>query len=184
MKSKKPSYVQHFVSLEQCPLSANGKGKFEKDYFYWEFDAKPTPFSKTYKVLLIWDFKLVAPKVYVLNSELHEVSKDRLIPHLYSREKIQLCLYYPNYKEFNVYMSLCNTIIPWTFLWLSYYEEWLYSNEWKGGGIHPEARSSNSNEESISPLKKFRTFKQRKQKKVKKSLSDKIYEKRKIYFDQ
>lgn len=184
MKSKKPSYAQHFVGLGQCSLSANGSGKFEKEYFYWEFDAKPSSFSKTYRVLLIWDYKLAAPKVYILNNELHTVSKEKLIPHLYSREKVQLCLYYPKYKEFNIYMSLCETIIPWTYLWLSYYEEWLYSDEWKGGGEHPNVSSSTEAEESITPLKKFRSFKQLKKKKIKKPLIDKVYERRKKYFDK
>jgi hypothetical protein len=27
--------------------------------------------------------------------------------------------------------------VPWTALWLFYFEEWLVSNEWKGGGEHP-----------------------------------------------
>ncbi len=184
MKSKKPSYAQHFVNLGQCSLSANGSEKFEKEYFYWEFDLKPSLFSKTYRVLLIWDYKLTAPKVYILNNELHDVSKEKIIPHLYSREKVQLCLYYPKYKEFNVYMSLCETIIPWTYLWLSYYEEWQYSGEWKGGGVHPEVNSSTEAEESITPLKKFRSFKQLKKKKIKKSLTDKIYGRRKKHFDK
>jgi hypothetical protein len=27
--------------------------------------------------------------------------------------------------------------VPWTALWLFYFEEWLTSDDWKGGGIHP-----------------------------------------------
>ncbi len=34
-------------------------------------------------------------------------------------------------------MRLDQTIVPWTALWLFYFEEWLESNEWKGGGEHP-----------------------------------------------
>jgi hypothetical protein len=34
--------------------------------------------------------------------------------------------------------SIAATIVPWTILWLFYFEEWLLSNEWKGGGFHPE----------------------------------------------
>ena len=26
------------------------------------------------------------------------------------------------------------TIVPWTALWLFYFEEWLTSDDWKGGG--------------------------------------------------
>ena len=172
-KFHKPQYYQHFISLKQCPLSSNGTGKLEKNYFYWEFDVKPSDFSKVYRVLLIWDINKVAPSVYILNTELYKVAKERNIPHLYSQEQIRLCLYYPTYNEFSRSMSLCETIIPWIYWWLSYYEEWLYSGEWKGGGIHPEV---NQKEKKASPLKKV--IMKKKKKKFKKSTIDKIYEKR------
>ena len=37
-------------------------------------------------------------------------------------------------------MRLDQTIVPWAILWLFYFEEWLSSNEWKGGGMHPEEK--------------------------------------------
>lgn len=175
----KHTYTEYFASLKLCPLSAKGDGELKKDYFYWEFDVKPTTFSRVYKVLLIWDFTQNAPAVYILNREVHEVSKTKTIPHLYSKEKVQLCLYYPSYKEFSNSMSLCETIIPWTYLWLSYYEEWLYSDDWKGGGVHLES----VNEKKISPLKKIRVPSKFKKKRVKKLLIDAVYERRKKYFD-
>jgi hypothetical protein len=36
-------------------------------------------------------------------------------------------------------MRLDHTIVPWTALWLFYFEEWLISNDWKGGGVHPSS---------------------------------------------
>ncbi|HIP11149.1 MAG TPA: hypothetical protein EYG73_00385 [Arcobacter sp.] len=178
-KFNKPNYQQHFISLKYCPLSSNGSGKLKNNYFYWEFDIKPSDFSRIYKVLLIWDFTKTAPRVYILNDEIHNIAKEKNIPHLYSQEKIQLCLYYPSYNEFSRSMSLCETIVPWTFWWLSYYEEWLHSREWKGGGIHP---AINQKDKKVSPLKKVAVNKRLKKKKVKKSDIDKIYEKRrKVY---
>lgn len=35
-------------------------------------------------------------------------------------------------------MRLDHTVVPWTLLWLFYFEEWLESNDWKGGGVHPK----------------------------------------------
>ena len=29
------------------------------------------------------------------------------------------------------------TIIPWTYTWLFYFEDWLSTDDWKGGGRHP-----------------------------------------------
>jgi hypothetical protein len=37
-------------------------------------------------------------------------------------------------------MRLDQTVVPWAILWLFYFEEWLTSNEWKGGGMHPDAQ--------------------------------------------
>lgn len=179
MKFKKTPYIQHFAGLNLCPLSAKGNGKFNKKYFYWEFDAKPSIFSKVYRILLIWDFKYVAPKIFILDNELYTTEQNRKIPHLYDREKIQLCLYYPQYSEFNEMMPLCDTIIPWTYLWLQYYEEWLYSNVWKGGnaphaGILDTENISEVSNEVDNPLKNIY---------VKKSIIDKIYYKRKKKFN-
>ena len=173
------THTEHFSSLKLCPLSSNGSGALEKKYFYWEFDAKPSDFSRVYKVLLIWDFTQNAPKVYILNEEVLEVSKIKNIPHIYDKEKVQLCLYHPSYQEFSSSMSLCETIIPWTNLWISYYEEWLYSGEWKGGGEHPKPVKK----KKISPLKKIKVPRKFKKKRVKKSLIDIVYEKRKKYFN-
>jgi hypothetical protein len=33
-------------------------------------------------------------------------------------------------------MRIDQTIVPWTAVWLFYFEEWLTSDEWKGGGVH------------------------------------------------
>jgi len=176
-KFNKPQYHQHFIGLKCCPLSANGSGKLEKDYFYWEFDAKPSDFSRIYKVLLIWEFNKVAPKVYILNKELHDVTKEKVIPHLYSQEKIQLCLYYPLYNEFSRSMSLCETFIPWIYWWISYYEEWLNSGVWKGGGKEHEIKKQ---DKKISPLKKVKVSKKiLRNKKPRKTLIDMIYKRRK-----
>ena len=40
-------------------------------------------------------------------------------------------------------MRIDQTIVPWTALWLFYFKEWLASDDWKGGGIHPEGDDDN-----------------------------------------
>jgi hypothetical protein len=35
-------------------------------------------------------------------------------------------------------MMIANTIVPWSVLWLFYFEDWLCTGEWSGGGVHPE----------------------------------------------
>ena len=57
------------------------------------------------------------------------------VPHLYPSDG-SLCLYYPEYGEWNYTNSWADTLIPWTSLWLFYYELWQETGEWLGGGIH------------------------------------------------
>ena len=51
-------------------------------------------------------------------------------------KKVQICLYMNS--EFNSSKYLSNTIIPWAIEWLYYYELWLTTGKWLGGGRHPE----------------------------------------------
>lgn len=39
-------------------------------------------------------------------------------------------------------MLISETIVPWASEWLFYFELWLVTKEWMGGGEHPSARSS------------------------------------------
>ena len=41
------------------------------------------------------------------------------------------------YREFTTYKFLSKTIVPWTVEWLYFYELWLATGEWYGGGDHP-----------------------------------------------
>lgn len=75
------------------------------------------------------------PKTIIISPKLTSNSKGEEIPHLYSREN--LCLYHPKYREFKRTDFLSDTIIPWTSLWLYYYEIWRVTDEWLGGGEHP-----------------------------------------------
>ena len=45
----------------------------------------------------------------------------------------------PGTPEWRPWMRLDQTVVPWTSLWLFYFEDWLASNEWKGGGEHPSS---------------------------------------------
>lgn len=40
----------------------------------------------------------------------------------------------PGYGEWNSTMLISRTIIHWAVQWLVYYEEWVYSGLWYGGG--------------------------------------------------
>ena len=53
-----------------------------------------------------------------------------------TRARARLCLYLPKTGEWHDRRLLSGTIVPWSILWLLYFEEWLASDDWKGGGAH------------------------------------------------
>lgn len=97
--------------------------------------VKPTNLSISYLIKISYRFGK-QPEVEVLSPKLKENSKGEKIPHIYPQKK--LCLFYPKFDEWTNYHLISETIIPWTSLWLFYYERWHISGKWLGGGIHPE----------------------------------------------
>ena len=102
----------------------------------WEGKLLPTPLSELYTVRL--SYKLgKSPKINVLSPDL-VVPEGKSLPHTYPGER--LCLYYPGTGDWRGDMLLSKTIVPWISEWLLYYEMWLATGEWLGGGIHPKKR--------------------------------------------
>lgn len=77
------------------------------------------------------------PKVFVEEPDLVSLAGGRRLPHVYQKRPARLCLYLPRAREWSGWMRIDQTIVPWAALWLFYFEEWLDSDEWKGGGEHP-----------------------------------------------
>jgi hypothetical protein len=95
---------------------------------------QPTSRSCAYKFVLKYNLA-DSPKTKIVEPKLMKNDKGEDPPHLYTHEN--LCLYHPKYREFNRTDFLSETIIPWTSLWLYYYEVWHLTDEWLGGGEHP-----------------------------------------------
>lgn len=75
------------------------------------------------------------PEIRVIKPRLRCREDSVEIPHMYGQER--LCLYLPGADEWTTEMPIALTILPWTSLWLSFYEIWLATGEWLGGGVHP-----------------------------------------------
>lgn len=95
---------------------------------------QPTLISREYKIRLNQRGGK-SPEVRVLSPLLQRGKNDADIPHMYSQER--LCLYLPSGEEWKPSDPIALTIVPWTSLWLVYYEGWLATGEWQGGGVHP-----------------------------------------------
>jgi hypothetical protein len=127
---------QQLVNLKANPLTAGGNGAPHAGSFVWRFEATPSPLSRFYGLRI--DYRQGdTPDVYVERPNLKLLADGRRLPHVYQQDPVQLCLYLPRTYEWQAWMRIDNTIVPWAILWLFYFEEWLSSDDWKGGGEHP-----------------------------------------------
>jgi hypothetical protein len=134
------SVTQQFLLLGNCKLCA-GSGNLSNGQLTWCFNARPTPLSREYKIQIEYK-QNDTPSVYVLQPDLTELAGDRDIPHVY-QDPLRLCLYLPRKQQWHAGLRLDSTIVPWTFLWLYYFEEWLATDKWKGEGEHPDSNNEN-----------------------------------------
>jgi hypothetical protein len=74
--------------------------------------------------------------VFVDYPDLVLLAQGRKLPHVY-RDPQRLCLYMPRTGQWAADKRIDQTIIPWTYLWLYFFEDWLAFGEWNGGGKHP-----------------------------------------------
>jgi hypothetical protein len=72
------------------------------------------------------------------------------LPHVY-REGT-LCLYRKG--EWSSAMLIANSIVPWASEWLLFYEIWLATGEWHGGGDWPPPRTSDSQGQRSPPTER------------------------------
>lgn len=108
--------------------------KKKGDYFELIIRLRPTTLSKEYNIKVSYNWRTEAVKVYVVNEKLAVAKNRRRLPHVYSHEEQQLCLYSPSRKEWTNQKLIVNSIIPWASEWLFFYELWLPGGEWFGGG--------------------------------------------------
>ena len=95
--------------------------------------VQPSALSVNYKMRL--QYRNFVPKVEVLEPPLKLREDAKRIPHTYSDGS--LCLYLPKVGDWTKEMPLARTVVPWIAEWLYFYELWLVTGEWLGGGIHP-----------------------------------------------
>lgn len=119
MKKKHPHFTTSLTSHSSMKVSGT---------------MQPTARSEVYHFVLTYTLA-DNPKVKIVSPVLEKNEKGEEIPHLYPGG--HLCLYHPRYGEFSRTYLLCETIIPWTSLWLYHYEIWHVTGDWLGGGEHP-----------------------------------------------
>lgn len=103
----------------------------------WLGKIRPTPFSREYHIEILCE-KGNKPIVYLCEKNIEGIEKEDF-PHFYPQKgkkqyknKVHLCLNLP--VEFDYSFVIADTLIPWAQEWLFFYEIWLITGEWKGGG--------------------------------------------------
>ena len=132
MKNRISLIIQAINLKKDFPDSA--VTRFGEDYLGWDYFLTPSPYSNTYQVRLIYK-RDKGVKFYVVEPKLQVIENDSLLPHVYSTPDQRLCLYYPGVGQWDATKLYVDTIIPWAAEWLLFYELWLITGKWLGGGV-------------------------------------------------
>jgi hypothetical protein len=98
----------------------------------WRGTLQPRRLSQKYRVAI--SYRLCScPTVKVIAPTLLAKA-----PHRWSDGT--LCLFYPKESPWRQDMLIATTILPWTALWLYYYELWLDTGKWLGPSSHASDR--------------------------------------------
>lgn len=135
--------AQQFLNLRWNPISP-GSGTLRVGHLTWRCTVTPTPVSRSYDLRI--DYRQGhTPRACVEAPNLVALAEGRRLPHVYEQQPTRLCLYLPGTGEWTPALRLDQTIVPWAVLWLYFFEDWLVSGEWKGGGKHPHPNSNSRN---------------------------------------
>jgi hypothetical protein len=126
--------AQQYLFLRNNPICA-GEGRLNQRGLIWNYRTRPYLLCREYAIRIVYE-KEGIPKVFVKDPDLSKLAEGRDLPHVYKRPT-RLCLYLPGSGEWLNTMRIDQTLVPWTATWLYYFEEWLVSDDWKGGGEHP-----------------------------------------------
>lgn len=133
VKNKTYSIAEQYLLLKTtyknsvCCLNKHG--------LTWSFQVQPLPLSDSYTIKIVYSQSDAWPKTYITNPKPLKLAEGATkLPHCYDTKKQKLCLFYPKYNEWNDSMPIATTIVHWAIMWLVYYESWVISGKWIGGG--------------------------------------------------
>lgn len=132
VKFKKYTAYEQYASLRST--YENSFGHLMPNGFSWLCDLQPSPISQLYQIKIVYTDGY-PPSIYIVSPKPLKLAKNaERLPHTYDTKKQQLCLYRPQFNEWNRSMLISQTIVHWALSWLYFYEEWVSTGIWKGGG--------------------------------------------------
>lgn len=128
------------------------KSKWKSSRVTWIGKLQPNPLCDTYTIQISWDGRSRRPVVRILHPRLTP-PEGKHLPHVFADD--QPCLHFPD--EWDPEMLIADTIIPWTSEWLYFYELWLVTGDWQGGGHEPLRKVTEAAEPASRPLRHQQT---------------------------
>lgn len=134
---KQPGYTlvdQQIALMQNFPEAAC---YIHRSTLTWKGSIRPSPLSRFYRVTITYKVGK-RPLVTVSGEELQGLDRPDF-PHRFSIDRknrsVNVCLHLPH--EFDSSQLISECIIPWAAEWLYFYEMWLATGAWYGGGKHP-----------------------------------------------
>ncbi len=140
----KPPTERRSLQAQQGNLNKmfpESKCRVRREILCWRGIIRPTALSDDYTLQVKYMIGH-CPEPRVISPALQQRGA-RECPHRYSDGS--LCLFHPERYEFTASKFLSETIIPWASEWLFFYEIWLATGEWLGGGEHPPQKRRSPN---------------------------------------
>lgn len=137
-----PSLAQRAMELQALGIPGARVRLDRGRELQYRFAISPSAFGRIYDCLLRMRPDSREPEVLVLRPDLPCLAGKNPIPHIYDHDGqgTKLCLWWPKQREWMPRLKLTETCVPWTAEWLWYFEDWLATGEWAGGGQHPQPK--------------------------------------------
>jgi hypothetical protein len=137
-----PTLAQRAWELRTLSLDGAQVVFFSGRALCYRFRLSPSEFGRIYTCELRLTPDGRPPEMFVLDPDLKTLANEEDLPHIYPSKGAgtKLCLWWPKQREWLPQMKLAETYIPWTSEWLWYFEDWLATGIWSGGGEHPPVR--------------------------------------------
>ncbi|KGC74542.1 hypothetical protein DP61_3116 [Burkholderia pseudomallei] len=134
-----PSLAARALDLASLQLADSSLTLCSGKELRFVFVVSPGPYARRYRCLLRLKAGRKVPDLLVLEPDVSALANGKRPPHTYLHDGpgTKLCLWWPKAREWSTGMKLSETYIPWAVEWLGYFEEWLATGKWTGGGEHP-----------------------------------------------
>lgn len=135
--ARQPTLAQRHAELQALALPA-ARMRLTHQRLTMDVELAPGAFGRLYTCRFIFE-RGSDPIVLVTNPDLKTLAQGKKIPHVYpwNGSGTRLCLWWPKGREWSPSLKVAETLLPWTAEWLYYFELWLLTKTWEGGGEHP-----------------------------------------------